>query len=200
MPGSPHENPRKHDCRTCRAMDARRAGLAAASSANMEYMVAGARPYAKVGTDGSRNLGISSMATRNALAALAGLFAATEGQPVRIKNRSAGVTAADRIRAGEAFDFVVLARDALRSSRRKGHLVPGSLVDVAQSPMAVAVRSGAGVSDIADEASFRKPRRGRRRLVIPGQRRAFRSCLPNGVLSERLADRLTVAMACPSRN
>lgn len=126
--------------------------------------------------------GISSMATRNALAALAGLFAATEGQPVRVESVG-GVTAADRIRAGEAFDFVVLARDALQKLEKEGHLVPGSLVDVAQSPMAVAVRSGAGCPDIADEASFRNLVEGRRRLVIRPARaaRISRSCLPNGV-------------------
>ncbi len=134
------------------------------------------------------------MATRNALAALAGLFAATEGQPVRVESVG-GVTAADRIRAGEAFDFVVLARDALQKLEKEGHLVPGSLVDVAQSPMAVAVRSGAGCPDIADEASFRNLVEGAASIgYSTGPSGAhFQKLLAKWGLSERLADRLTVA-------
>lgn len=99
-------------------------------------------------------LGISSMATRNALAELAAAYSGT-GDPKVLVESVGGVIAADRIRAGESFDFVVLSRDALQKLEKEEHVVAGSLVDVARSPMALAVRSGADHPDISNELAFR---------------------------------------------
>ena len=98
--------------------------------------------------------GISSMATRQILAELAEAYAASTGEKVAIESVG-GVDAAKRIRAGEAFDFAVLASDALEQLERDGHIVPGSILGFAQSPMAMAIRSGAKRSAVLDESAVR---------------------------------------------
>ena len=52
------------------------------------------------------------MATRHVLAELADAYARSPGKQVAIESVG-GVDAARRIAAGEAFDFVVLAADAI---------------------------------------------------------------------------------------
>jgi molybdate transport system substrate-binding protein len=96
--------------------------------------------------------GISSMATRQILAELAEAYAPTA--KVAIESVG-GVDAAKRIRAGEAFDVAVLASDALAQLERDGCIVPGSILGFAQSPMAMAVRSGASRPATLDAAAVR---------------------------------------------
>jgi len=98
--------------------------------------------------------GISSMATRQILAELAEAYATSTTGQVAIESVG-GVDAAKRIRAGEAFDFAVLASDALAQLERDGFMVPGSILGFAQSPMAVAVQAGATRPAISDEAAVR---------------------------------------------
>ena len=98
--------------------------------------------------------GISSMATRQILAELAASYATSTAAQVAIESVG-GVDAARRIRTGEAFDFVVLASDALEQLERDGVIVPGGIVGFAQSPMAMAVRAGAKRPAISDEAAVR---------------------------------------------
>jgi molybdate transport system substrate-binding protein len=98
--------------------------------------------------------GISSMATRQILAELAAAYAMSTAEKVSVESVG-GVDAAKRIRAGEAFDFAVLASDALEQLERDGHIVPGSILGFAQSPMAMAIRSGAKRSAVLDESAVR---------------------------------------------
>jgi molybdate transport system substrate-binding protein len=98
--------------------------------------------------------GISSMATRQILTELAGAYQQAGGQAVAIESVG-GVDAAKRIRAGEAFDLAVLALDALRQLETDGALVAGSIVGIAESPMAMAVRAGHKRPDPLDEAAVR---------------------------------------------
>jgi molybdate transport system substrate-binding protein len=98
--------------------------------------------------------GISSMATRQILAELAEAYATSTAEKVLIESVG-GVDAARRIRAGEAFDFAVLALDALAQLERDGCIVPGSILGFAQSPVAMAVRSGAKHPATLDEAAVR---------------------------------------------
>ena len=97
---------------------------------------------------------ISSMATRQLLAELAAKWQTTSGIEVRIESVG-GVEAAKRVQAGEAFDGVVLALDAIDNLIAGGHVVAGSSVDLAQSSVALAVKSGAPVPDISSEAALR---------------------------------------------
>jgi len=98
--------------------------------------------------------GISSMATRQILAELAESYAMSTAEKVAIESVG-GVDAAKRIRAGEAFDFAVLASDALDQLERDGCIVQGSILGFAQSPMAMAVRIGAKRPATLDAAAVR---------------------------------------------
>ena len=69
--------------------------------------------------------GISSMATRQVLADLGAGFAQQSGTQAAIESVG-GVDAAKRVAAGEAFDVVILASDAIDKLLAAGHLLPGS--------------------------------------------------------------------------
>jgi molybdate transport system substrate-binding protein len=94
------------------------------------------------------------MATKAVLAELASAYEAQMDSKVVIESVG-GVRAAERIRAGEAFDVVVLARDAISKLLSDGHLVWGSEVQLVRSEVAVAVRAGAARPDIGSEAAVR---------------------------------------------
>ena len=98
--------------------------------------------------------GISSMATRALLAELGEAYARTTGQRVDIVSVG-GVAAAQRVQRGEAFDFVVLAADAIEALARSGRVAAGSRTTVARSDIAVAVANGAPKPDIGSEPALR---------------------------------------------
>lgn len=108
--------------------------------------------------------GISSMATRQILAELASAYEEACGETVAIESVG-GVDAAKRIRAGEAFDIAVLASDALAKLEADGFLVAGSVVNMAESPMALAVRAGESRPAL-DEAGIRAAMAGARAIGI----------------------------------
>ena len=97
---------------------------------------------------------ISSMATRQLLAELAGMWQAASGITVVIESVG-GVDAAKRVQAGEQFDGVVLARDAIEKLAASGHVLAGSRFDLVSSDVAVAVKAGAPVPNISTEAALR---------------------------------------------
>jgi molybdate transport system substrate-binding protein len=99
--------------------------------------------------------GISSMATRQVLADLAAQYRQHSGESVQIESVG-GVDAARRVRAGEPLDLVILAADAIEQLLAAGAAVAGSRVDLVRSPVAVAVRAGAPVPDIASEAALQR--------------------------------------------
>ncbi len=98
--------------------------------------------------------GISSMATRQLLAELTRAWQARSGQTVAIESVG-GVDAAKRVQAGEAFDVVVLASDAIDKLMAAGCLAPSSKVDLVRSGTSVAVPAGAPQPDISSEAAVR---------------------------------------------
>ncbi len=95
--------------------------------------------------------GISSMATKPLLEALCAQY---EGVDVAIE-AVGGVEVARRVRAGGAFDLVVLAEGALAALEAEGHLRPGSRVGLVRSSMAVAVKQGAPKPVIDSEERVR---------------------------------------------
>ena len=97
--------------------------------------------------------GISSKATQQLLAALCTAFEAQTGQAVHIESVG-GVDAARRVAAGEHFDVVLLASDAIDKLIEGGHLAAGSRVDYVQSPVAVAVHQSSPAPDIGSEAAL----------------------------------------------
>lgn len=101
-----------------------------------------------------RITGISSMATRLLLAELAAAYEEASGVAVAIESVG-GVDAARRVQAGEAFDCVVLASDAIARLEAASRLLPGSSAGIVRSGVAVAVAAGAPRPDIGSEAALR---------------------------------------------
>jgi len=99
--------------------------------------------------------GISSMATRQLLAELTAAYTARSGQTVAIASVG-GVDAAKRVQAGEAFDLVILANDAIAKLVASSHLRADSLVNLVHSGVAVAVRDGTTPPDISNEDAVRQ--------------------------------------------
>ena len=96
------------------------------------------------------------MATKPLLADLVALYKA-QAPDVQVQVESVGgVDAAKRVQAGEAFDAVVLASDAIDKLIASGHVLPGSRVALVHSGVAVAVPAGAPVPDIATEEALRQ--------------------------------------------
>lgn len=94
------------------------------------------------------------MATRLVLAELAAAYRLTAGVDVTIESVG-GVDAAKRVQAGELFDVVILAADAIDKLIVGGSVRAGSRIDLVRSPVAIAVRSGSPRADISNEAALR---------------------------------------------
>lgn len=91
--------------------------------------------------------GISSMATRLVLTELARANALAGGTPLALESVG-GVDAARRVQAGESFDLVFLASDAIGKLVASGLVIADSCVDLVRSQVAVAVKAGAATPDI----------------------------------------------------
>ncbi len=98
--------------------------------------------------------GISSQATRLVLADLARAWQAEGGEAVEIESMG-GVDAARRVQAGEPWDVVFLAAEAIDRLEAAGRVEAGSRVDLMDSGVAVAVRSGRPAPDLGSEAALR---------------------------------------------
>lgn len=129
-------------------------------------------------------LGISSMATKLVLADLAQGYEQRTGQHVAIESVG-GVDAAKRVQAGEAFDVVFLAADAIDKLIASGQVQAGSRVDLVRSGVAVAVRAGAPRPDISSEAAVRS--------AVLAARSLSYSTGPSGVALAQLFERWGVA-------
>ncbi len=90
---------------------------------------------------------VSSMATRELLAALAQQYQRESGIVV-LAEAAGGVEVAKRISAGEAADVVVLASNAIDKLIAEERII-GSRVDLVRSGIAMAVRAGAAQPPIA---------------------------------------------------
>jgi len=134
--------------------------------------------------------GISSMATRQLLADLVAAYERRSGVAARVESVG-GVDAATRVQAGEAFDFVVLASDALDKLAAGGHVVAGSRVDLVHSGVAVAVRQGEAKPDISSEEALK-----RALLSAPG---IGYSTGPSGVALIKLFERWGISEALKGR-
>ena len=128
--------------------------------------------------------GISSMATRQVLAELVAVYERQSGATVSIESVG-GVDAAKRVQAGEAFDVVVLASDAIDKLVAAGCIVAGSRVDLVRSGVAVAVRAGAPRPDIGSEDALR-------RAVLAARAIGY-STGPSGVQLAKLFERWGIA-------
>jgi molybdate transport system substrate-binding protein len=97
--------------------------------------------------------GISSKATQQVLAQLAAAYQAQTGQAVQIESVG-GVDAAKRVVAGETFDVVLLASDAIDKLIASGHLT-APRCDWVRSAVALAVSASHAVPDISTDAALK---------------------------------------------
>jgi molybdate transport system substrate-binding protein len=134
--------------------------------------------------------GISSMATRQVLAELIAGFEKQSGHAVQMESVG-GVDAAKRVQAGEAFDVVVLASDAIDKLIATGHIAAGSKVDLVRSGVAVAVRAGAAHPVISSEAAVRS-------AVLAAKSLSY-STGPSGVALAKLFERWGIADSIKDR-
>lgn len=128
--------------------------------------------------------GISSMATRQLLAELTDTYAQRSGQPVAITSVG-GVDAAKRVQAGETFDVVILANDAIAKLVASGHLRVDSVTHLVHSGVAVAVRAGTALPDISSEDAVRQ-------AVLAAPTLSY-STGPSGVALAQLFERWGIA-------
>ena len=137
-----------------------------------------------------RITGISSMATRQVLVELVELFRKDSDWQVDIESVG-GVDAAKRVQAGEAFDVVILASNAIDQLLASGRVAAGSKVDLVRSGVAVAVRAGAPRPDIGSEHALQ-------RTVLAARSISY-STGPSGVHLARLFERWGIADALKGR-
>ena len=130
------------------------------------------------------------MATRLVLAELTQAFERQSGYQVLMESIG-GVDAAKRVQAGEAFDVVILASDAIERLIASGHLHAGSRVDLMHSGVAVAVRADAPLPDISTEDALK-------RTVLAARSISY-STGPSGVALIRLFERWGIAEDIQSR-
>ena len=131
-----------------------------------------------------RITGISSMAMRHVLTELAEAYELRSGQRVAIASVG-GVEAARRINAGEPFDFVVLAADAIEQLASGGRVDPRTRTDLARSGVAIAVAAGAQQPDVGSETAVRD--------AVLRARSIGYSTGPSGVHLVRLFERWGIA-------
>ncbi|MEO7335433.1 MAG: substrate-binding domain-containing protein [Caldimonas sp.] len=133
---------------------------------------------------------ISSMATRQVLADLIARFGDASEQAVTVESVG-GVDAAKRVRAGEAFDAVVLAGNVIDELTADGRIVAGSRVDLVRSGVAVAVRAGSPRPDIGTEDAVRR--------AVEAARSISYSTGPSGVYLAKLFERWGIAEGVKAR-
>jgi molybdate transport system substrate-binding protein len=134
--------------------------------------------------------GICSMAMRHVLAELGGAYEREAERPVAIVS-AGGVDAARRVAEGEAFDFVVLAADAIEQLAADGRVDPGSRTDLARSAVAMAVAADATRPDVSTESAIRD--------AVLRARSIGYSTGPSGAHLVRLFERWGIAHAIAPR-
>lgn len=134
--------------------------------------------------------GISSMATRQVLGELAAAYQERSGQAVELTSIG-GVDAAKRVAAGEAFDFVVLAADAIDKLVAGGSVVAGSRVDLVDSGVAIAVKAGTPHPDVSSEEALK-------RAVLAASTIGY-STGPSGLALVKLFERWGIAQQLQGR-
>lgn len=99
---------------------------------------------------------ISSMATKKLLSELIQVYE-QQHRNISVQLESVGgVDAAKRLQAGEALDGAVLASDAIDKLMASGHILPASRMDIVRSGVAMAVKEGAPVPDVSNEAAMKQ--------------------------------------------
>ena len=137
-----------------------------------------------------RITGISSMATRQLLVELGDAYERQSGRQVTVESVG-GVDALRRVRDGEAFDFIVLAANAIEDLAAAGRVDRATRTDLARSGIAIAIRAGAPRPDVSSESAVRD--------AVLRARSVGYSTGPSGVHLARLFERWGIAEAVAPR-
>lgn len=128
---------------------------------------------------------ISSMATKKVLTELLAQYHQMYPQITAGLESVGGVDAAKRVQAGEPFDGVLLASDAIDKLIASGHVLAGSRVDLVRSGVAAAVRAGTPGPDIGSEDAVKR--------AVQAARTLGYSTGPSGVQLAKLFERWGIA-------
>lgn len=134
---------------------------------------------------------ISSMATKALLADLVAAYSAQHPDVAVAVTSVGGVDAAKRVVAGEAFDIVALASDAIEKLAASGHVAADSRIDMVHSAVAVAVPAGTPHPDITTEDALKA-------AVLAAPTLGY-STGPSGVQLARLFERWGIAQQIAPR-
>jgi molybdate transport system substrate-binding protein len=134
--------------------------------------------------------GISSMATRQLLTELVASYQEIVLCNIAIESVG-GVDAVKRVLAGEPFDMVVLASEAIDKLIDAGHIIPTSKVNLVNSGIAVAIKSGAIAPDITTESALKD-------AVLAAKTISY-STGPSGVAMVKLFERWGIAEQIATR-
>ncbi|AHG19534.2 molybdenum ABC transporter substrate-binding protein [Chania multitudinisentens RB-25] len=95
------------------------------------------------------------MATRQLLTELTEQFELQSKYRIELESMG-GVDAAKCVEAGGVFDVVILAASAINKLIDSGNILPNSRVDLVKSGVAMAVKEGARIFDISNEARVKQ--------------------------------------------
>lgn len=115
-------------------------------------------------------------------------FERRTGHKVTLQNDTAGMLVR-RIKAGEAFDLVVLTQSALGDLGRSGEVVTASVVPLARVGIGLAVKTGTPLPDIGSTGGFRQTLLAARRIAFMDPAGGSTS----GIYLTRLFERLGIA-------
>jgi molybdate transport system substrate-binding protein len=115
---------------------------------------------------------IAAMALKDAYGELVPQYERATGDSVNI-DWSPTVRVAQRLEGGEKADIVILTAKGVDDLIAKGVVAAGSRVDLARSPIGVAIRSGAPRPDLSSAEGVRKSLLASRSIVISGGTSSF---------------------------
>lgn len=133
---------------------------------------------------------LTSMATKDALDGLIAEYPPAATQPIAIESVG-GVKAAERVRAGEVLDVIVLAADVIDGLIAEGKVRAGSRHDFASSGVTVCVPAGAPRPDLGSAASVK-------RAVLAAATVCY-STGPSGVYLEKLFEQWGITAAVKAK-
>ena len=130
------------------------------------------------------------MATRQLLAELVAEYTKLANADIAIESVG-GVDAAKRVQAGEAFDVVILASDAIDKLIAAGHIDAASKVNLVNSGVAVAVKAGAELPQLSSETAVK--------AAVLAAKTVSYSTGPSGVALAKLFERWGIAERIANR-
>lgn len=133
---------------------------------------------------------LTSMATKDALDGLVREYSQAATQPIEVESVG-GVNAANRVRAGEVLDVIVLADNVIDTLIAEGKVRAGSRYDFASSGVTVCVRAGARKPDLSSADAVRQ-------AVLAAPSVGY-STGPSGVYLEKLFDYWGITDAIKSK-